>query len=189
MAKKMPAKKPPATAGGKPLTDKSPATAGKGHWVIPADLVTAAAPGNRVALARAYGVAAAGIRAGWKPPAELANWLADRLEKLSQVLADKRDKKMAGVPRALGLVEAGKPGRKPGREGRTGVRLNEQQRRELIMDITYHRCRNGGTMPEVFERVVKFYHAAGHTSLTTTQVASAWKDRKRLFPELESSRH
>ncbi|MBN8224825.1 MAG: hypothetical protein J0L89_08420 [Xanthomonadales bacterium] len=159
-------------------TKNAPAEAGAANWVTPPTLVSDARPGNRKALARAYGVAAAGIRAGYTPPSELAQWLADRLNSLALVLADKHDKKMEGVHRALNLVEAGKPGRKPANQ------LEEAQRRGMVYDVAYQRTR-GGTLQDAYDRVVKLHEAAGHY-ITVVQVEAAWKARRKLIPEMDS---
>lgn len=168
----MPADRPP---------NKAPAKAGaeSTHQVSPPGLIADAVPGNRAALARAYGHAGAWLRDGMVPPEDLASWIGERLLALSQVLHDDHDKKLAGVNAALGLVEVGKRGRKP------ATRLEKLQRAALVLDVRYQQQRWDCTLEEAFERVVAFHVVAGHY-ISAVQVESAWKDRKRLIPEIDS---
>lgn len=162
----------------KRIKKRPPAKAGAVEWVIPPTLVSDAQPGNRAAVARAYGVAACGLRAGWKPPPELAEWLGERLETLAMVLNDRYDKKMEGVHRALGLVEPGKRGRK------AASGLETSQRADLVRDVAYQRARWNCTLEEAYTRVVKFHAIARHF-ISEDQVRAAWKDRRKLIPEME----
>lgn len=182
MTTKKPAKKAPAKRRGKsaePKAMQAEAQSGRVHQAMPGSLIEGATPGNREGLARAFGHAGAWLREGRAPPKELAEWLAECLLRLSAVLRDRHDKKLSGVNAALGLVESGKRGRKP------ASLLDDAKRRDLVLDVQWQRARFGGNLTEAFDRVVAFHAVAGHW-ITPVQVAAAWKDRKKLIPEMDS---
>lgn len=145
----------------------------------PATLVADAVPGNRRAVARAYGHAATWLESGRQMPPELARWTGERLRALARVLNDAGDKKLEGVNRALGLSEGGKRGRKP------STPMEEAQRRGLVYDVLWQKTRYCCTDEEAFRRVKEFHELASHW-ITETQIEKAWKSRRKLIPEMES---
>lgn len=147
---------------------------------MPPNLLTEATPGNREGLARAFGHAAAWLKApDHAPPAELAVWLAERLESLSNVLHDKSIKKFEhAVPAALGLVHQGKRGRKS-RSSR-----DDAMRRFLVWDCSYAKAMNPHwTWKQVFDHVVA-KAAEAKLYISADVVEAAWKDRRELVPDL-----
>ena len=80
-----------------------------------AAMIEAAELGDKTALARLYGQAAAWLQAGKAPPEPLAGWIAERLAGLSQALASHYDRKetAANAARAMLVTRPGKRGKTP----------------------------------------------------------------------------
>jgi hypothetical protein len=127
-------------------------------------------------LADAYGEASAWLRAGKAPPEELCRWVGDRLLKLAQALHASPDAYKAELA-ALDLVEQGKRGPKP-------KAYEERELAVLVMDVLRQKSLRGCTVEEAFEHVTAFHAAAGHF-LAINTVRAAWRDRRKLIPEID----
>lgn len=161
----------------KKKTDKGAAEAAPHKALHPAVLENAQ-PGNREGMAIAFAQAAGWLRAGESPPPELSAWLAMRLQSLANHLAEPGDKKLAGVNRALGLVEAGRPGKKPASaHTKAGDRF-------LAWDCFRVRVSNPAlNWQEVFERVAE-EAARGGAHFSIAKVEGAWKTRATHAPDI-----
>ncbi|MGY0634384.1 hypothetical protein [Luteimonas sp. A478] len=167
MTAKRPTKKAPAKAG-----------ADEPHKALPEHVLADATPGNRKAVALAYGHAAAWLKAGTLPPPELTAWLTDRLDGLVSVLRDDREKKRAdAINAAVWGSQRGKRGRKP------RAQMDDAHREFLAWDCYYERRMTGDPWEVIFERVADRC-STSRIFTTPTQVEAAWKDRKDVAPEI-----
>lgn len=128
-------------------------------------------PGDTRALSDLYGMLSAALSSGETLPRELARWLGERLEELSQAMAS--SSKRGVDPKALASAtwaSSGRPGRKP-----RGP-VEQELRRSAIWEVIYlHRHGTEG------EAAMKL--AGERWSLTLDQVADAFKNRHRDWPE------
>ena len=156
-------------------TKKAPAAAGAEK--VCGNVLTAVGPGNRKSVARAYGHAAAWLKAGKMPPPELTAWLTERLDDLTAVLRDDHDKKLVGVNAALWASQPGKRGRKP------ASKTDEAYRSFLAWDCYYERRLTGDKWDAIFDRVAYRCSQVG-VFTTPTQVEAVWKARRSVAPEI-----
>jgi hypothetical protein len=145
-----------------------------GDEVNPADcaaMIDRAEAGDREALARAYGQAAAWLKAGKAPPPELAGWLAGRLEELGTLVHRARRKDNARtVPieaaRIMRVQRKGKPGRP---SSNVSSRMEWALAGDVLHFIEWHEL-----SPEAaFDAVVEMHEQSGRY-ITREQVKAAW---------------
>ena len=131
--------------------------------------IEAAEAGDKVALARLYGQAAAWIKTGEAPPEPLGEWIADRLTELSEVLTSHQDRKKTAAAscHALRVTRAGKAGRAPRRK-------TEAIDRALAGDVL-HFIQWHGLTPYQAINAAAAYHARNGGPNLTDQITAAWK--------------
>jgi len=133
-----------------------------------------ATSGNRHGVGMAYRHAAAWLKDGEAPPADLCEWLAERLEALGRVLCNNRESKP--VEAAFKAIGAG-----DSKRGNKGKADQEDRASFLAWDV-YYQKRNPGrrmTNPEIFEVVAKRC-SLGSRQLSASVVEAAWKRRKEF---------
>lgn len=155
-----------------------------------------AVPGNKAGNAHAYQLAAWLLKSRIAVPAEMSEWLAERLEGLAAALADASDTKMHRVLPALRLTAS--------RRGNKGDSALEVATKEMLAWDVYYIAKQRGmpgclsaaaTLDQVFEEVARIRNAAlkGFQSqgadirgllVSPAKVEAAWNARRKLDPSI-----
>lgn len=143
-----------------------------------AELIERADSGDRAALWRLYGMAAAWLRDGKPPPSPLAEWIAVRLEGLAVLLRANSDKDPSRTLRdkVLQIVQPSKGGRPPKRSTVIRSRALAQDVLHLVVaeDIT----------PKAACRLV----SKRRSNLDTKTVEAAWAEHCKGLAQLSAFR-
>ena len=131
---------------------------------------------DMVALRRLYGQSAAWLRAGKAPPAELASWLADRMDGLTAALGENRDRKQTEAAAARALLI-----RREGKAGRAKSASTDRKAAALVGDVL-HFIEWHDMNAEQAIKATAAYHARDGGPDITEQIRMAWKKRGTLNP-------
>jgi hypothetical protein len=140
-----------------------------------AELIKRADLGDRLALARCYGSAAAWLGAGKAPPAPLGEWLAGRIADLASIMADPRRKDAARIRAdALRVMRVQRKVKGGPRPSRSAMLINKGLAEDVLHFIRTQRLSEAAACRQVAE-----YHSRPGTRRTAARsvktVEAAWQ--------------
>lgn len=137
------------------------------------DLIRRAEEGERFALERVYGHAAAWLASGQTPPEPLGSWIAGRLQELARAIGKAKAKDNgrqleAATAHAMRVRRAGK-------RGRPRSRSSELRQQQLARDVQEF-IRRGFTPYQACAEVAKYHREHGDESVELKTIEAAWRE-------------